>query len=68
MARKKQSEAEVILDSFEGSRDSTAFSQFTDEEYVGYVTGVVKLQNLSLNASVVDILKETRRLLKEGEL
>ncbi len=69
MARKKQTAEEAILDGFEGSYQEGSWKGFTEGEFIGYITAVTKLQNLSnLDASVEDILNEARRLFGEGRL
>lgn len=64
----KKNLEEVILGSFEGSNSGEAFSNFNSGEYIGYVTATVRLQNLSMNVSLLDVLNEVRRLFDEGAL
>lgn len=67
MARKKQSIEDIIIESFAGSRNSGAFAEFSTEEFIGYVAGVVKLQNLNMDTSLREVLDEVRRLEAVGE-
>ena len=65
MAKKKTVE-ELLLDGFGGSRDY--FPGFSDEEYIGYVAGVTKIQNLSSSANIMEFIHTARKLFKEGKL
>lgn len=68
MSKKKTTE-DYVLQGFEGSRSSPAFQIFTDDEYIGYVTSLVKRDNLTrLDCSTNELLIIVRRLFKEGKL
>ena len=68
MARAKRTIEEIIIDSFGDSRTEANFPQFTDEEYIGYVTAVVTLQNPTAGLLAVEILNKVRELFKTGKL
>ena len=69
MARKKKSTEDLVLESFGGNRKETElFRMMTDDEFIGYVTGIVLLQNPSSGASPIVMLLEVRRLFVEGKL
>ena len=69
MGKKNKMAEQLILESFEGSRDrSKFFKSMSDSEYIGYVTATVSLQNLSMLSTPSNFLDEARRLFREGKL
>ena len=67
MTKEKTAE-ELLLEEFGGSRMIGCFKNFTDEEYIGYVVGVTKIQNLSSPANIMEFIHTARKLFKEGKL
>lgn len=65
MARTKKTIEELLNEGFEGSRGSGSFKDFTNEEFVGYVTGVTKLNNIGCNYSVAEIHEVARVLFND---
>lgn len=52
----------AILEVFEGKKNTSMFSEFTDEEYMGYIVGVVDMILPELRMTPLDILQEVKKL------
>ena len=60
---------DYILEGFEGSRNSETFTNFSDDEYIGYVTAMTIVNygsKIAMSAAVV--IFNVRKLMKEGKL
>ncbi len=59
---------QAILESFGGLRNVGAYAMYTDDEYIGHITGVLCASTTTQEFLFSTVLSEVRRLFKEGRL
>lgn len=62
---KNKTPEEIILESWEGTRNSTDFfKSLSDEAYFGYVTGMTIAQNHKIGIRPIEVFNIVKQILK----